>query len=92
MCVQFQVSRKWIPFTTVKSSPLTKEELEVLKSQTVISSAGNSGGARRATPYAFTEQGVVMLSSVLSRSSGCLGKHRDHAGLRAPAADVGLAR
>ncbi|MGO8745947.1 MAG: ORF6N domain-containing protein [Thermoguttaceae bacterium] len=44
---------------------LTKEELEILKSQTVISSAGNWGGARRATPYAFTEQGVAMFSSVL---------------------------
>ena len=33
-----------------------------LKSQTVISSWG---GARRAPPYAFTELGVAMLSSVL---------------------------
>jgi integrase len=37
-----------------------------LKSQIVISSWG---GARRATPYAFTEHGVAMLSSVL-RSTG----------------------
>ena len=41
---------------------LTKEEYEILKSQFVTSSWG---GARRATPYAFTEQGVAMLSSVL---------------------------
>jgi ORF6N domain len=41
---------------------LTKEEYGNLKSQFVISSWG---GARRATPYAFTEQGVAMLSSVL---------------------------
>jgi hypothetical protein len=43
-------------------------ELElILKSQIVISSWG---GARRANPYAFTEQGVAMLSSVLrSRSA-----------------------
>jgi hypothetical protein len=41
---------------------LTKAEWVDLKSQTVISSWG---GARRATPYAFTEQGVAMLSSVL---------------------------
>ena len=34
-----------------------------LKSQFVISSWG---GLRRATPYAFTEQGVAMLSSVLN--------------------------
>ncbi|PIW99963.1 MAG: DNA-binding protein, partial [Ignavibacteria bacterium CG_4_8_14_3_um_filter_37_9] len=33
---------------------LTKSELDNLKSQSVISSWG---GARRATPYAFTEQG-----------------------------------
>ena len=33
-----------------------------LKSQIVISSWG---GPRRSTPYAFTEQGVAMLSSVL---------------------------
>ena len=41
---------------------LTPEEFENLKSQIVISSWG---GLRRATPYAFTEQGVAMLSSVL---------------------------
>ena len=41
---------------------LTKEEFDHLKSQTVTSSWG---GLRRATPYAFTEQGVAMLSSVL---------------------------
>ena len=41
---------------------LSKEEFEHLKSQIVISSWG---GLRRATPYAFTEQGVAMLSSVL---------------------------
>jgi hypothetical protein len=41
---------------------LSKKEFENLKSQIVISSWG---GARRALPYAFTEQGVAMLSSVL---------------------------
>jgi hypothetical protein len=41
---------------------LTKEEFSNLKSQIVISSWG---GLRRAAPYAFTEQGVAMLSSVL---------------------------
>ena len=41
---------------------LTKAEFELLKSRIVISSWG---GLRRATPYAFTEQGVAMLSSVL---------------------------
>jgi len=41
---------------------LSKEEFSNLKSQIVISSWG---GLRRAPPYAFTEQGVAMLSSVL---------------------------
>ncbi len=41
---------------------LSKREFADLKSQIVISSWG---GLRRATPYAFTEQGVAMLSSVL---------------------------
>lgn len=41
---------------------LTGEEFQNLKSQIVISSWG---GLRRAAPYAFTEQGVAMLSSVL---------------------------
>ena len=41
---------------------LSSGEFENLKSQIVTSSWG---GLRRAAPYAFTEQGVAMLSSVL---------------------------
>jgi hypothetical protein len=41
---------------------LTNQEFKNLKSQFVTSSWG---GIRRATPYAFTEQGVAMVSSVL---------------------------
>jgi len=41
---------------------LTTAESEQLRSQTVIS---NTRGGRRYAPYAFTEQGVAMLSSVL---------------------------
>lgn len=41
---------------------LSAEEFANLKSQIVISSWG---GSRRAAPYAFTEQGVAMLASVL---------------------------
>ena len=41
---------------------LNSSEYRLLKSQIVISSWG---GFRRARPYAFTEQGVAMLSSVL---------------------------
>lgn len=40
---------------------LSKVEFQNLKSQIVTS---NWGGLRRAVPYAFTEQGVAMLSSV----------------------------
>jgi DNA-binding PadR family transcriptional regulator len=42
---------------------LTNQEFVNLKSQFVTSSWG---GLRRAMPYAFTEQGVAMLSSVLN--------------------------
>ena len=41
---------------------LTREEFADLRSQNVMSSAW---GGRRTRPYAFTEQGVAMLSSVL---------------------------
>jgi hypothetical protein len=44
---------------------LSAEEFGALRSQTVISNVGGRGG-RRTAPYAFTEQGVAMLSSVLS--------------------------
>ena len=40
---------------------LSKVEFQNFKSQIVTS---NWGGLRRAVPYAFTEQGVAMLSSV----------------------------
>jgi hypothetical protein len=40
----------------------SRREVQNLKSQIVISS---SWGGRRTAPYAFTEQGVAMLSSVL---------------------------
>ena len=42
---------------------LSRDEFGNLKSQFVTSSWG---GLRRATPYAFTEQGVAMLSSILN--------------------------
>ena len=41
---------------------LSDQELAILRSQFVIS----SWGGRRYAPYAFTEQGVAMLSSVLN--------------------------
>ena len=41
---------------------VTAQEAEILKSQFAIS----RWGGRRSPPYAFTEQGVAMLSSVLN--------------------------
>lgn len=43
---------------------LSQEEFDGLRSQSVISKSEGRGG-RRYLPYAFTEQGVAMLSSVL---------------------------
>ena len=43
---------------------LTKEEFDALRSQNVTAKPAGRGG-RRTPPYAFTEQGVAMLSSVL---------------------------
>lgn len=42
---------------------LDADEFAALRSQTVTSNTGRGG--RRTAPYAFTEQGVAMLSSVL---------------------------
>jgi hypothetical protein len=45
---------------------LTAEETALLRSQTVILDEGGGRGAhRKFRPYAFTEQGVAMLSTVL---------------------------
>lgn len=46
-------------------SKMAKRKFEYLKSQIV---ASNYGGKRKLT-YAFTEQGAVMLSSVLNRDA-----------------------
>ena len=67
---------------------LKAEEFANLKSQIVISSWG---GARTA-PYAFTEQGVAMLSSVLRSSRAIQGQYRHHAHLRTATADAILQR
>ncbi len=57
------VKRNLARFPTDFMFQLTPQELADLKSRSVISSAGHGG--RRTAPYAFTEQGVAMLSSVL---------------------------
>ena len=57
------VKRNFSRFPADFMFQLSTEEFANLKSQFVISSAGHGG--RRTAPYAFTEQGVAMLSSVL---------------------------
>src|SRR5262245_32877884 len=64
---QYDTKKYW-PVVCKRVAPdfmfqLSKVEFENLKSQIVTS---NWGGLRRAAPYAFTKQGVAMLSSVLT--------------------------
>lgn len=64
-----QVKRNIARFPGDFMFQLTREEIEVVKSQFVISRddnffAGQEGG-RRTLPYAFTEQGIYMLATVL---------------------------
>src|SRR5450759_4687780 len=61
---------------------LDADEREALRSQSVISNTPGRGGPRYA-PYAFTEQGVAMLSSVLNSPRAIAVN--DHARLRAAA-------
>lgn len=56
------VKRNIERFPTDFMFQLTQREFRRLKSQFVIS---NKRGGRRSAPYAFTEEGVAMLSSVL---------------------------
>ena len=58
------VKRNLLRFPTDFMFQLTSEELDHWRSQIVISKPGARMGLRR-PPYAFTEQGVAMLSSVL---------------------------
>jgi len=58
-----QVRRNTDRFPGYFMFQLTHEEFEVLRSQFAIS---KGRGGRRTPPYAFTEQGVAMLSSVLN--------------------------
>lgn len=58
-----QVQRNFTRFPEDFMFRLTKNEAEALRSQIVTSKAGRGG--RRSLPYAFTEPGVAMLSSVL---------------------------
>jgi len=58
------VKRNIVRFPDDFMFQLTKEEHKVLRSQNVIAKPEGRGG-RQTPPYAFTEQGVAMLSSVL---------------------------
>jgi hypothetical protein len=59
------VKRNWKRFPEDFMFQLSKAEMENWRSQFVTSNAAAKMGLRR-RPYAFTEQGVAMLSSVLS--------------------------
>ena len=59
-----QVKRNRARFPEDFMFQLTVSETEILRSQIATSKKG--GGGRRYRPYAFTEQGVAMLSSVLN--------------------------
>jgi hypothetical protein len=60
--VRQQVKRNRDRFPPEFMFQLTAQEVDLLPSQSVIPSRKHLGGS---LPYAFTEQGVVMLSSVL---------------------------
>ena len=58
-----QVKRNLARFPDDFAFQLSQEEFEILISQNAISSSGHGG--RRKLPWAFTEHGILMLSSVL---------------------------
>ena len=64
-----QVKRNIVRFPEDFMFQLTREEVESVKSQIVISRENNffegQSGGRRTLPYAFTEQGIYMLATVL---------------------------
>ena len=78
------VKRKLPRFPEDVMFQLSADEFAALRSQTVTSNTAGRGG-RRTAPYAFTEQGVAMLSSVLGQCACHRDEHRDHANLRARA-------
>lgn len=60
-----QVKRNLNRFPVDFMFELTKEELKSLRSQIATSNQDRQRGGNRYTPFAFTENGVAMLSSVL---------------------------
>jgi hypothetical protein len=63
------VKRNLVRFPVDFMFQLTPDEFRILRSQTVTS---RSWGGRRHAPYAFTEQGVAMLSTVLGSPKAIL--------------------
>ena len=59
-----QETKVWLPRLEISRSQFATLDNKILKSQFVISKDGRGGS--RTKPYAFTEQGVAMLSSVLN--------------------------
>jgi len=59
------VSRSQIVTLNPENGAKSLQENEILRSQIVTSNSGPGSGGRRFIPFAFTEQGVAMLSSVL---------------------------
>ena len=51
---------------------LTSDEVESLRSQNVILNTGERGRNIKYLPYAFTQEGIAMLSSVLNSSQAVL--------------------
>ncbi len=69
---------------------LSPDEMRNLRFQIGTSRRGQGG--RRYAPYAFTEQGIAMLSSVLRSAPRRTSERRDHAHLRAASRDAGNPR
>jgi len=64
---------------------LTKEENQSLRSQNVILKRGQHS---KYLPFAFTEQGVAMLSSVLRSSPSHSSEHPDYESVYATSANA----
>lgn len=69
------VKRNMLRFPDDFMFTLTQTEWEILRSQIVTSKsndASNMRGGRRTLPFAFTEQGIAMLSSILNSETAIL--------------------
>lgn len=78
-----QVKRNIDRFPADFMFQLTRKEVDSVRSQFVISQEnglfmGKSGGTRW-LPYAFTEQGIYMLATVLKGEVGCTAEYLHHA-------------